>query len=59
MPRPLKPVNPNASWAALFGATLRQLRLSLRVKPVVTQQELGRMVHAAKSTITAVELGVL
>ena len=43
MPRPLKPPNPYASWSALFGATVQKLRLSLRSRPVVTQEELGKL----------------
>jgi hypothetical protein len=59
MPRPLKPPNPYASWSALFGATVQKLRLSLRARPVVTQDELGKLVHAADSTVSAIERGVL
>ena len=59
MPRPLKPPNPYASWSALFGATVQKLRLSLRSRPVVTQEELGKLVHAAGSTVSAIERGIL
>jgi DNA-binding XRE family transcriptional regulator len=59
MPRPLKPPNPYASWSALFGATVQKLRLSLRARPVVTQEELGKLVHAAGSTVSAIERGIL
>ena len=59
MPRPLKPPNPYASWSALCGATVQKLRLSLRSRPVVTQEELGKLVHAAGSTVSAIERGIL
>jgi DNA-binding XRE family transcriptional regulator len=59
MPRPLKPSNPYASWSANFGATVQKLRLGLRARPVVTQDELGKLVHAADSTVSAIERGIL
>jgi tetratricopeptide (TPR) repeat protein/transcriptional regulator with XRE-family HTH domain len=59
VPRPLKPVNPYASWAALFGATVRKLRLALGVSPVVSQEELGKRIGFDGSTVGAVERGIL
>lgn len=59
MPRPLKPVNPYASWAAVFGATVRKLRLALGVSPVVSQAELGKRIGFDGSTVGAVERGIL
>ena len=41
MPRPLKQLNPYASWSLLFGATLRRLRLQVPEDPTITQAELG------------------
>jgi tetratricopeptide (TPR) repeat protein len=59
MPRPLKPLNPYASWAALFGATVRSLRLGLRARPVVSQDELGKRLSFDGSTVGAIERGIL
>jgi tetratricopeptide (TPR) repeat protein/transcriptional regulator with XRE-family HTH domain len=59
VPRPLKPLNPYASWAALFGATVRKLRLALGVSPTVSQEELGKRIGFDGSTVGAVERGAL
>jgi DNA-binding XRE family transcriptional regulator len=59
MPRPLKSLNPYASWPALFGAAVQQLRLRLRAKPPVSQEELGKRIAYAGSTVSAIERGVL
>ncbi len=59
MPRPLKPLNPYASWPALFGAAVQQLRLQLRAKPLVSQRELGQRLGFDGSTVGAVERAVL
>ncbi len=59
MPRSLKPLNPYASWAALFGATVQRLRLSLRARPVVSQAELGKRIGYHGSTVGAIERGIL
>jgi transcriptional regulator with XRE-family HTH domain len=59
MPRQLKPLNPYASWTALFGATVQRLRLSLRSRPRVSQEELGRRIGYDGSTVGAIERGVL
>ncbi len=59
MPRPLKPVNPYASWSALFGATVQKLRLQMRSKPIVSQGELGKRIGYASSTVSAVERAIL
>jgi tetratricopeptide (TPR) repeat protein len=59
MPRSLKPLNPYASWAALFGATVQRLRLNLRARPVVSQAELGKRIGYHGSTVGAIERGIL
>jgi tetratricopeptide (TPR) repeat protein len=59
MPRPPKPLNPYASWTALLGATVRQLRLGLRDRPVLSQEELGRRIAYDGSTVGAIERGIL
>lgn len=59
MPRPLKPLDPYASWPSLFGAVVQQLRLRVRAKPVVSQHELGKRIGFAGSTVGAVERAVL
>jgi tetratricopeptide (TPR) repeat protein len=59
MPRRPKPLNPYASWAALLGATIQRLRLGLRMRPAVSQDELGRRISYDGSTVGAIERGVL
>ena len=59
MPRPAKPLNPYASWVALFGATVQHLRRQLRPNPAVTQAELGKLIGYAGSTVSAIERGAL
>jgi tetratricopeptide (TPR) repeat protein len=59
MPRQLKPLNPYASWTALFGATVQRLRLGLRSRPRVSQDEFGRRIGYDGSTVGAIERGVL
>jgi tetratricopeptide (TPR) repeat protein len=59
MPRPPKPLNPYASWTALFGAAVQHIRLRIRSKPTVTQAELGRLIGYAGSTVSAIERGML
>jgi hypothetical protein len=59
MPRPLKPLNPYASWSALFGATVQKLRLGLQAHPVVSQDEFGRRIGFDGSTVGAVERAAL
>ncbi len=44
MPRPLEPLDPYASWPALFAPAVQQLRLRLRARPVVSQDELGKRI---------------
>ncbi len=55
MPRPLKPLNPYASWSALFGATVQRLRMSLPERPPVTQADFGKRIGFAGSTVSAIE----
>ena len=57
MPRPLKQLNPYASWSLLFGATLRQLRLQASEEPSLTQAELGRRIAYSGAAVSAVERG--
>jgi hypothetical protein len=57
MPRPLKAINPYASWTALFTATLQRLRQELPEQPGVTQAEFGRRVFASGSKVSAIERG--
>jgi tetratricopeptide (TPR) repeat protein len=59
MPRRPKPLNPYASWAALLGATIQRLRLDLQVRPVLSQDELGRRINYDGSTVGAVERAIL
>jgi DNA-binding XRE family transcriptional regulator len=59
MPRPPKPLNPYASWVALFGATVQRLRVQLRPRPTVTQAELGRHIGYSGSTVSAIERGMI
>lgn len=59
MPRPLKLLDPYASWPALFGAAVQQLRLRLRARPVVSQEELGKRIGFVGSTVSAIERAVL
>src|SRR6266542_4463123 len=59
MPRPPKPLNPYASWAALFGATVQRLRVQLRPRPIITQAELGRRIGYSGSTVSAIERGMI
>ena len=59
MPRPPKPLNPYASWVALFGAAVQHLRLRLRPRPAVTQAELGKLIGYSDSTVSAIERGTL
>src|SRR5713226_2744093 len=59
MPRPLKQLNPYASWTKLFGATLRQLRLKTTNGEALTQADLGKLVAYSGATVTAVERGTL
>jgi transcriptional regulator with XRE-family HTH domain len=56
MPRPPKPLNPYASWSALFGATVQKLRVHLRL----SQDELGdRTGPFSRSTVSAIERAIL
>jgi tetratricopeptide (TPR) repeat protein len=59
MPRRPKPLNPYASWTALLGATVRQLRMSDPARPALSQDELGRRISYDGSTVGAIERGVL
>jgi hypothetical protein len=59
MPRPLKQLNPYASWTRLFGATLRQLRLRSPTGESLTQADLGRRIAYSGATVSAVERGTL
>ena len=59
MPRRPKPLNPYASWAALLGATIQRLRLDLQIRPVLSQDELGRRINYDGSTVGAVERAIL
>ncbi|MCW2916234.1 MAG: Transcriptional regulator, family [Actinomycetia bacterium] len=59
MPRPLKQLNPYASWTRLFGATLRQLRLKAPDGESLTQADLGRLIAYSGATVSAVERGTL
>ena len=59
MPRPLKQLNPYASWTRLFGATLRQLRLKAPDGVSLTQADLGRLIAYSGATVSAVERGTL
>src|SRR6266487_1178722 len=59
MPRSPKPVNPYASWTALFGAAVQHIRLRLRSRPTVTQAELGKLIGYSGSTVSAIERGML
>ena len=59
MPRPLKQLNPYASWTRLFGATLRQLRLKAPDGVSLTQVDLGRLIAYSGATVSAVERGTL
>src|SRR5947208_3639624 len=59
MPRPLKQLNPYASWTRLFGATLRQLRLKAPDGVPLTQADLGRLIAYSGATVSAVERGTL
>jgi DNA-binding XRE family transcriptional regulator len=59
MPRPLKQLNPYASWTRLFGATLRQLRLKAPDGDSLTQADLGRLIAYSGATVSAVERGTL
>lgn len=59
MPRPLKQLNPYGSWAVLFGATLRKLRLESSPGRALTQEELGKRIAYSGATVSAVERGDL
>lgn len=59
MPRPLKHLNPYASWSLLFGAALRQLRLELQPEAPLTQAELGKRIAYSGATVSAIERGTL
>ncbi|MGH2717823.1 MAG: helix-turn-helix domain-containing protein [Actinomycetota bacterium] len=59
MPRPLKQLNPYDSWAVLFGATLRKLRLENGHGRALTQEELGKRIAYSGAAVSAVELGTL
>ncbi len=59
MPRPLKQLNPYGSWAVLFGATLRKLRLESGPGRALTQEELGKRIAYSGATVSAVERGDL
>ncbi|HYR63254.1 MAG TPA: helix-turn-helix transcriptional regulator, partial [Actinomycetota bacterium] len=59
MPRPLKQLNPYASWTKLFGATLRQLRLKTTNGEALTQADLGKLVAYSGATVSAIERGTL
>ncbi|HEY2666534.1 MAG TPA: helix-turn-helix transcriptional regulator, partial [Actinomycetota bacterium] len=59
MPRPLKQLNPYASWTRLFGATLRQLRLRSPDGESLTQADLARRIAYSGATVSAVERGTL
>jgi hypothetical protein len=58
MPRPLRQLNPFASWSLLFGATLRRLRLEASDDPL-TQAELGGRIAYSGAAVSAVERGTL
>src|SRR6266508_1840814 len=59
MSRALKPLNPDASWSALFGATVRRLRLGMRSGRPLTQEELGRQIGYSDAAVGAVERAAL
>src|SRR5207253_10116539 len=59
MSRPLKQLNPYASWTRLFGATLRQLRLKAPDGESLTQADLGRLIAYSGATVSAAERGTL
>jgi hypothetical protein len=54
-----KPLNPDASWSSLFGATVRRLRLGMRSGRPLTQGELGRQIGYSDATVGAVERAAL
>jgi hypothetical protein len=57
--RALKPLNPDASWSALFGATVRRLRLDMRSGRPMTQAELGQQIGYSDATVGAIERAAL
>src|SRR3982074_3823697 len=59
MPRPLKQLNPYASWTRLFGAARRQLRLKAPDGDSLAQADLGRLIAYSGATVSAVERGTL
>ena len=59
MSRRPKPLNPDASWSSLFGATVRRLRLGMRSGRPLTQAELGRQIGYSDATVGAVERAAL
>jgi tetratricopeptide (TPR) repeat protein/DNA-binding XRE family transcriptional regulator len=59
LPRPLRPLNPHASWPALFGAAVQHLRLQFRERPIVTQEEFGGQLGYSGATVSAIERGTL
>jgi tetratricopeptide (TPR) repeat protein len=59
MSRALKPLNPDASWSALFGATVRRLRLGMRSGRPMTQAELGQQIGYSDATVGAIERAAL
>jgi tetratricopeptide (TPR) repeat protein len=59
MSRAPKPVNPYASWSALFGATVRRLRLGMRAGQPLTQAELGKQIGYSDAAVGAVERSAL
>jgi tetratricopeptide (TPR) repeat protein len=54
-----KPLNPDASWSSLFGATVRRLRLGMRSGRPLTQAELGRQIGYSDATVGAIERAAL
>jgi hypothetical protein len=54
-----KPLNPDASWSCLFGATVRRLRLGIRSSRPLTQAELGKQIGYSDATVGAVERAAL
>jgi hypothetical protein len=59
MSRALKPLSPDASWSALFGATVRRLRLGMRSGRLMTQAELGQQIGYSDATVGAIERAAL
>jgi hypothetical protein len=59
MSRAPKPLNPYASWSALFGATVRRLRLGMRAGQPLTQAGLGKQIGYSDAAVGAVERSAL